>query len=229
MSRGQIGDVAWSSLVRRLWSGELPRAPGLGRRGVAPGLAWPGSWPGLGWPAVAGPRPSLAAHLVSHFERTGISCQSAGATLPWLRRQTAELWPPEAHAGGCAVFCGTINSFGNFRPAERGKQAAVFVMPVICRDARDFRYRRDAAGKRHCPAWAAGTLSSLPVGVVATQNLKMKAEYGPCIRSSLLVRVEQGHQHSQGIDGHEAADHRAQEPGNSRYCGSHRSRHDQPS
>jgi hypothetical protein len=57
----------------------------------------------------------------------------------------------------------------------------------------------------------------------------MKAKQHPCIRSALLVWMEQRDEDYEGVKRHEAADDRTKKPGNRRNSGSHRSRHDLPS
>jgi hypothetical protein len=69
-------------------------------------------------------------------------------------------------------------------------------------------------------------LRSSTIRPVPPQRLQMKAKHRPCVRPAVLVRMEQGHQHCQGVDGRKAADHRTEEPRSRRNGGSHGNRHD---
>jgi len=80
----------------------------------------------------------------------GAAAEAAAAGAGAAAAAAAELPPPGVNAVDCAEFYGSINSFSIFRPAERPKQAAIFVTRVISRDARAFWYRRGTGDKRHC-------------------------------------------------------------------------------
>lgn len=88
---------------------------------------------------------------------------------------------------------------------------------------------RRACDNQPIPASARRQLRSAAVRPVAPQRLQMQAKHSSCICSATRIRMEQGHQDYQGIDGHGAADDRTEKPRNRRNGGSHGNRHDYPS